>query len=160
MRITSNIVVFGRVWRGEPTSNILLQLVAYRTHSVPTAPLVRVLVKTHVSSYSSHLSYFVLLLGAAVSLTATDPELNLPRTCRISSMDDLPSTRKSIQLAIERKQKSLHTIHDEFHVAHKAMNNLKCLGPSHASLIDGESVKSMEHILDLALAQQFLCKLL
>ena len=58
------------------------------------------------------------------------------------------------------KERRLRTIHNEFHVAHKTMNNLKCLGPSHASLIDGESIKSMEHILDLALAQQFLCKLL
>ena len=100
VRITSNIVIFRRVWRGEPTSNIPLQLVTYRACSAPTPPLVSVLLVTDVSSYSSHLSYFVLLLGAAVSLGASDPELNLPRTCRISSMDDLPSTRTSIQSAI------------------------------------------------------------
>ena len=98
VRITSNIVIFRRVWRGEPTSNIPLQLVTYRACSAPTPPLVSVLLVTDVSSYSSHLSYFVLLLGAAVSLGASDPELdlNLPRTCRISSIDVLPSTRTSI----------------------------------------------------------------
>ena len=66
----------------------------------------------------------------------------------------------SSQPSTESKERRLRTIHNEFHVAHKTMNNLKCLSPSHASLIDGELVKSMEHILDLALAQQFLCKLL
>ena len=57
-------------------------------------------------------------------------------------------------------KKRLRTVHDDFYVAHKTMNDLERLGPSHTGLIKGESVQSMEHILNLALSQQFLCKLL
>jgi len=39
------------------------------------------------------------------------------------------------------------------------MYNLKCLGSSHAGLIEREAVESMEHVLNLALSQQFLRKL-
>ena len=53
----------------------------------------------------------------------------------------------------------LHTTNDELQVAHKTMYNLKCLGSSHAGLIEGEALESMEHVLDLTLSQQFPCKL-
>jgi len=39
------------------------------------------------------------------------------------------------------------------------MYDLKCLGSSHASFIERETVESTENILDLALSQQFLGKL-
>ena len=39
------------------------------------------------------------------------------------------------------------------------MYNLECLGYSHAGLIESEPVESTEHILDLALSQQFPRKL-
>jgi len=53
----------------------------------------------------------------------------------------------------------LRTANDKLQVAHKTMYDLKCLGSSYASLIESEAVDSMEHILDLALSQQFLRKL-
>jgi hypothetical protein len=52
----------------------------------------------------------------------------------------------------------LRTTNDELHVVHKTMHNLKRLSSSHASLIESEAVESMEHIFDLALSQEFLCK--
>jgi hypothetical protein len=39
------------------------------------------------------------------------------------------------------------------------MYDLKCPGSSDASLIESEAVESMEDVLNLALSQQFLCKL-
>ena len=55
---------------------------------------------------------------------------------------------------------TLRTAHDELHVAHETMNDLKGLCSGHSSLVEGEAVHSMEHIFDLILPQQFLCKLL
>ena len=49
----------------------------------------------------------------------------------------------------------MRTADDKLQVAHKAMYDLKGLGSSHASLIESEAVESMEHILNLALSQQF-----
>ena len=40
------------------------------------------------------------------------------------------------------------------------MNDLKRLSSSHARLVKGEAVQPLENILDLALPQQFLRKLL
>ena len=40
------------------------------------------------------------------------------------------------------------------------MNDLKCLGSSHPSLIDREPIQSLQNGLDLAFSQQFPCKLL
>jgi hypothetical protein len=40
------------------------------------------------------------------------------------------------------------------------VNNLKRLGSSHPSLIDGEAVQSLQNGLDLGFSQQFPCKLL
>ena len=75
-------------------------------------------------------------------------------------MDVLPSIRTHPVSHQEEAKKRWRTVHDELHVAQKTMNDLKRLSPGHASLIDGESVQSIEHILDLALPQQLLCKLL
>ena len=52
----------------------------------------------------------------------------------------------------------LRTANDELQVAHKTMYDLKCLGSSHASLVESEAVNSMEYVLDLALSKQFLRK--
>ena len=68
----------------------------------------------------------------------------------MSSIDVLPSSQISIQCATERDKEWLHTIHDELHIADKAMNNLKRLGSSHASFVDGEPVQPLEYILYLA----------
>jgi hypothetical protein len=46
----------------------------------------------------------------------------------------------------------LRTANDDFQVAHKTMYDLKCLGSSHASLIESEAVEPMEHVLNLALS--------
>ena len=53
----------------------------------------------------------------------------------------------------------LRTANDELQVAHETMYDLKCLGSSHASLIESEAVESMKYVLDLTLSQQFLRKL-
>jgi hypothetical protein len=52
-----------------------------------------------------------------------------------------------------------HTAHDELHVTHEAVNDLKRLSAGHASLVEGKAVQSMENVFYLALAQQFLRKL-
>jgi hypothetical protein len=52
----------------------------------------------------------------------------------------------------EQAERKMHTANDDLQVAHKAMYDLKCLGSSHASLIESEAVESMEHILNLALS--------
>jgi hypothetical protein len=46
----------------------------------------------------------------------------------------------------------MRTANGELQVAHKTMYDLKCLGSSHASLIESEPVESMKHILDLTLS--------
>jgi hypothetical protein len=58
-----------------------------------------------------------------------------------------------------KAEQRLHTAHDELHVTHKAMNDLKRLGAGHASFVEGKAVQSMKHVFYLALAQQFLRKL-
>jgi hypothetical protein len=59
----------------------------------------------------------------------------------------------------EEEYYTMRTAHDEFHVAHETVNDLKGLCSGHASLVDGEAVHSMEHVFNIALPQQFLCKL-
>jgi len=59
-----------------------------------------------------------------------------------------------------RGSKGMRTIHDKLHVAHKTMNDLKRLSSSHARLVKRETIQPLENILDLALPQQFLRKLL
>jgi hypothetical protein len=40
----------------------------------------------------------------------------------------------------EQAKKWPHTIHDEFHVADKTMNDLKRFSSGHARLIEGETI--------------------
>jgi hypothetical protein len=56
-------------------------------------------------------------------------------------------------------EQRLRTAHDELHVTHKAVNDLKRLCAGHSSLVEGKAVQSMEHVFYLALAQQFRRKL-
>jgi len=48
------------------------------------------------------------------------------------------------------REERLRTIHDELHIVDETMNNLKCLGSSHASFVEGKPVQPLENILDLA----------
>jgi hypothetical protein len=74
-------------------------------------------------------------------------------------MDIVPSILEQFIGNQEEAYLKLRTAHDEFHVAHETMNDLKRLGSGHASLVEGEAVQSVEHIFDLGLPQQFLRKL-
>jgi len=56
---TSNDMVVGRIWRGEPTPDILLQMVTYEAQSVPIV-LQLVGVIAHVSSCLPGLSSLAL----------------------------------------------------------------------------------------------------
>ena len=67
-----------------------------------------------------------------------------------------PNSPVSYQKPGERK---LRTANDKLQVAHQTVYDLKCLGSSHASLIEGEAVDSTEDVLDLALSKQFLRQL-
>ena len=52
----SNVVIVGRIWWGEPTPDILLQMVTFEAQSVPMILQVAE-VMAHVSSCLSHLSF-------------------------------------------------------------------------------------------------------
>lgn len=57
-------------------------------------------------------------------------------------------------------QQGLRTVHHYSHIIDKAMYHAQCLGNGHQSLFLSQSIQSLKYSLNLALSQQFLCKLL
>lgn len=52
----------------------------------------------------------------------------------------------------------LLTCHDDLHVLDKVINDLESLGCGGPSLVERESIKSLQHCLDIMLSQEFLHK--
>jgi hypothetical protein len=57
-------------------------------------------------------------------------------------------------------QINLRTIHDYFHVIHKSVDHFEGLRDGHPTLLPSETVKPLQHGLDLALSQQLRCEFL
>ena len=58
------------------------------------------------------------------------------------------------------EQRSLLTVHDHFHIVHKAVDNLQDVRLHHTGLVLGEPVQSAQDVFDLTVAQQLLCEFL
>jgi hypothetical protein len=55
---------------------------------------------------------------------------------------------------------AFRTFHNYLHITHETMDHTQGLCDSHASLVLGQSIQSLEYRLDLAVAQQLLCEFL
>jgi hypothetical protein len=85
--------------------------------------------------------------------------IHIPKSCRISLVDDLPSKETNFQKTIADNQ-LFRTFHNCLHTTNKTVDHTQGLGPSDPSLFLRQSIQSLQNRLYLALPQQLLSKLL
>jgi len=73
-------------------------------------------------------------------------------------MDALPSREKNIQESPDEKPSSLLTTHELPHTLDESMDNSECMSCSSPGLVLRQSVKSLQHCLDVLLLEKFLYK--
>lgn len=119
-----------------------------------------------IGKQTFHLVHFSndLLEGSYASESAgTTPSLAQntypgPVGCHPLMLCHLAQVMLSRMLAAN--QQGLRTVHHNSRIINETMYHAQCLGNGHQSLFLGQSVQSLKHSLDIALSQQFLCKLL
>ena len=141
MIFTGNIVIDRRIWGGEPTSNMHLELVPYELCSTLTT-VISVNIETDSAICLFHPPSLESKLRPAISFgeVGVPYSLNTPRACCMTVIDTLPSTQTSlVSRLIATKVRNL-TIHDYLQIVEQSMDDLQRVGTSHPSLFLGESV--------------------
>ena len=95
MGTASNVVIFARIWRGQPISNVLSQLVTCKTDSIQVRNRDMKLLRTF---YLAHVHYAPVnedfrTKSKSKNITVDTDEPDAPRDCRIPSVGALPSAR-------------------------------------------------------------------
>lgn len=105
---------------------------------------------TNVSLCSFHLAFGEEQLQSNVRRCMLLRTGRLPRSCRILSVDTLPSNQKVKQNIITIMH-ALRTFHYYLHIAHEAMDHTQRLCDSHASLVLRQPIQPHKNGLDLTL---------